>query len=153
MVALIALLLLSSVVHAQSTDPLPPVSEPQEVRQHEVVRTETVGGRTITTTYDTFDRYTRIIESLPFGYRAETEYVWYPNTYLVDDGYYESIVQRETGRLLKGGEARAWYLREYDTSGTRTHAERTGFTVLLPVLRAIASIIGADLVEDEIGSS
>ncbi len=117
-------------------------SEVTEVRQD--------GKTTETVIYDIYGRHIEISETLPLGFIAETSYTWYPNNYLREEGYYESVIQKEEGRLLRSGTKYASYTREFDETGKRTRSESSGLRVMLPLLKLIAKIIGQEIDEAEI---
>lgn len=147
----VALLITASSSAQEYPEPeLPMQAPPHQVYETEVTEVKKEGKTTETVVYDIYGRYIELSQKLPFGFVAETTYTWYPNNYLREEGYYESVIQKEEGRLLRDNKKYASYTRVFDETGKRTKSESTGLRIMLPILKLIAQIIGQDIDEAEI---
>lgn len=154
MIAGMVLLIIPLSIAQEYPEPeLPAQAPPYQVYETEVTEVKRDKKTTATIVYDIYGRYIEISEKLPLGFTAETAYTWYPDNYLREErceGCYESVIQKEEGRLLRNGTEYASYTRIFDEKGKRTKSESSGLRAILPLLKIIAQIIGQDIDETEI---
>lgn len=99
--------------------------------------------------YDIYERAYKVEDVFPLGYSAVVNYEYYPRLYEFERGW-EAVVARESGRFMRGEEVIASYEKTFTTDRQLESAERNGFSVMIPIMKAIAAVLGLAVPEEAI---
>lgn len=99
--------------------------------------------------YDIYERAYFIEDFFPLGYSATVEYEYYSRLYETELGW-EPRVSKEIGTFMRGEKTIASYTKEFDEEGNRTSMIREGFSIMIPIMQAIAAILGLEANPDDI---
>ena len=80
--------------------------------------------------YDIYERAVLVVQDFPFGYLGVSEYKWWPNNYLEEDGYYGPRKMQEVGYLYKNEERSAEYKIIYDENEKIISKESDGLSAV-----------------------
>ena len=139
------MLLFATIALAQDDYVLPPIDVPFQV--HETPQVEIQDNARMH--YDVYGRVTLVEEVLPLGYSATTEYIWWPNTYLSENGLYETRVKGEIGILFNSDQEQAGFFSiSYDEDGNETGKVTEGGQLVRRLLSLFATILGIEINEE-----
>lgn len=97
--------------------------------------------------YDVYERAYLVEDFFPLGYRATVEYGYYPRLFETERGW-EPRVSREAGAFFRGDEQIASYVKLFDEEGNQTAYTREGFSVVMPIMQALAAVLGIEFRDD-----
>lgn len=99
--------------------------------------------------YDIYERAYLVEDFFPLGYSATVEYMYYPRLFETERGW-EPRISREVGTFVRDGEQIASYVKLFGEDGNQSAYTRENFSVVIPIMKAIAAVLGLDASESNV---